>query len=585
MGVLCGVMGVGARRLRLERVPRAGRGRRRRGARLAENQRQRRLHIEPKRGSDLRSQRRAARGERRGAEHRRRRRRDAPRRRRRAARRRSCSSDVAGAHRRGARRSIRNDVDDEARDEAPLRLAQAPRLRRRGAGGARSRRSEEAGEAASRASTIEGEGHRYYPGRELAGPVLGFVAPDGEGKDGLELVARRRAPRPRRRGARPPRSLRAPPLLRGRRPTSRRSPGTTSTSRSTRASSTSPSASSTRRMGPTRRRAASVVVVDPNTGEILAIASAPGYNPNDYGESEVDARRDRAVTDRFEPGSRHEGLHGRRGARRRHAEADRDDLLRARHVPGRQRHHPRHARERLAHADADPREELEHRRAQDRPRPRRAAALRGVSSLRLRRADGLAASRRGGGRAPSEGPPVVRGRDGERVVRSGHQRHHGAARDGDGRDRQRRRLLEPILVTQVTDGTRRRRSRRGAARAARGRAAARREDSSPRCSSRSPKRAAPASRPRCRASASPARRRPRRRSIRRRASTPQDKYTASFVGFVPAEQAAPRHRGRARRADDRALRRRSRGPGVPARRRGEPALPRRVRRTTHAEGR
>src|SRR5439155_9200118 len=27
------------------------------------------------------------------------------------------------------------------------------------------------------------------------------------------------------------------------------------------------------------------------------------YNPNDYGESDVDARRDRVVTDRFEPGS------------------------------------------------------------------------------------------------------------------------------------------------------------------------------------------------------------------------------------------------------------------------------------------
>src|ERR1700677_107373 len=34
----------------------------------------------------------------------------------------------------------------------------------------------------------QGEGHRYSPGRELAGPVLGFVAPDGQGKDGLELA-------------------------------------------------------------------------------------------------------------------------------------------------------------------------------------------------------------------------------------------------------------------------------------------------------------------------------------------------------------------------------------------------------------
>ena len=31
--------------------------------------------------------------------------------------------------------------------------------------------------------------------------------------------------------------------------------------------------------------------------------TAPGYNPNDYSTSEVETRRDRALTDRFEPGS------------------------------------------------------------------------------------------------------------------------------------------------------------------------------------------------------------------------------------------------------------------------------------------
>jgi cell division protein FtsI (penicillin-binding protein 3) len=47
----------------------------------------------------------------------------------------------------------------------------------------------------------------------------------------------------------------------------------------------------------------SVVVVDPSTGELLALASWPGYNPNDYGESEPTERRNRAVSDRYEPGS------------------------------------------------------------------------------------------------------------------------------------------------------------------------------------------------------------------------------------------------------------------------------------------
>ncbi|HMA93462.1 MAG TPA: penicillin-binding protein, partial [Polyangiaceae bacterium] len=47
----------------------------------------------------------------------------------------------------------------------------------------------------------------------------------------------------------------------------------------------------------------SVVVVDPHTGEVLAMASYPTYNPNDYSTSEVAARRSRGVADTFEPGS------------------------------------------------------------------------------------------------------------------------------------------------------------------------------------------------------------------------------------------------------------------------------------------
>lgn len=46
-----------------------------------------------------------------------------------------------------------------------------------------------------------------------------------------------------------------------------------------------------------------VVVMDPNNGEILALANYPDYNPNDLSKSNNFAMRNRAVTDAFEPGS------------------------------------------------------------------------------------------------------------------------------------------------------------------------------------------------------------------------------------------------------------------------------------------
>lgn len=153
-----------------------------------------------------------------------------------------------------------------------------------------------------RGLNVEGEGHRYYPSRELAGPVLGFVAPDGFGKDGLELALDEE--------------------LRGRveevnglRDRSGRlifSSGDTQkdalTGRDIHLTiDEGIQHVAERELANAQRtyetKGGALVVVDPNTGEILALASTPGYNPNDYGESEVDARRDRAITDRFEPGS------------------------------------------------------------------------------------------------------------------------------------------------------------------------------------------------------------------------------------------------------------------------------------------
>ena len=47
----------------------------------------------------------------------------------------------------------------------------------------------------------------------------------------------------------------------------------------------------------------SVVVIDVDTGEVLAMVNQPAYNPNNRGQLSPDDYRNRAVTDLFEPGS------------------------------------------------------------------------------------------------------------------------------------------------------------------------------------------------------------------------------------------------------------------------------------------
>ena len=52
-----------------------------------------------------------------------------------------------------------------------------------------------------------------------------------------------------------------------------------------------------------RAESGSMVVVDVTSGEIVAMVNWPSYNPNSRGSGDTSARRNRAVTDVFEPGS------------------------------------------------------------------------------------------------------------------------------------------------------------------------------------------------------------------------------------------------------------------------------------------
>jgi len=153
-----------------------------------------------------------------------------------------------------------------------------------------------------RGLTIEGEGHRFYPNRELGGPLIGFVSPDGEGREGLELALDQelRGKSSEVRGLRDrsgrlifSEGIEDEAALAGHNVFLTIDKGIQFTAERELAAA----------MTTYEATGGAVIVADPSSGEILAMASAPGYNPNDYSVSSPDARRNRCIVDRFEPGS------------------------------------------------------------------------------------------------------------------------------------------------------------------------------------------------------------------------------------------------------------------------------------------
>ncbi len=143
------------------------------------------------------------------------------------------------------------------------------------------------------------ESRRYYPKRDLASHLLGYVGQENDGLEGLEHTYDR--------------------LVKG-------EPGTVFVqtdarrrvfSRVERPPTTGASIELTideylqhvaereLRAGVEWAGAAggSAIVLDPSTGEILALANYPTFNPNLYREFDSTARRNRAIQDLYEPGS------------------------------------------------------------------------------------------------------------------------------------------------------------------------------------------------------------------------------------------------------------------------------------------
>ena len=149
--------------------------------------------------------------------------------------------------------------------------------------------------------SVQREYRRYYPASEVTGHLVGFTDIDDEGQEGLELafnhwlagesgakrVLKDRLGRSIENVAsiRPPRhgkDLRTSIDLRIQYLAYR----------------TLKSAIKTH-----NARSGSIVVLDVQTGEVLAMVNQPTYNPNDRSQLAAERYRNRAITDIFEPGS------------------------------------------------------------------------------------------------------------------------------------------------------------------------------------------------------------------------------------------------------------------------------------------
>jgi cell division protein FtsI (penicillin-binding protein 3) len=154
---------------------------------------------------------------------------------------------------------------------------------------------------------VIGEPKRVYPAGGLAGQVVGFTGIDGEGLQGLEaryedlLLGR-------------PGMLtleRAPgglDIASGTRELIPSEPGTDlvlTLDREVQHAAERAAADVTAEYGAV---GASVLVLEVGTGDILAMASAPAFDPNRRDEADPAAWRNRAVTDVFEPGSTQKAL-------------------------------------------------------------------------------------------------------------------------------------------------------------------------------------------------------------------------------------------------------------------------------------
>ncbi len=162
-------------------------------------------------------------------------------------------------------------------------------------------------EARGRPSAVEGIGtveepKRFYPNRELAASLVGFTNVDSEGMEGVELSLNRYL-RGERGSLLCERDARGGLIV----------PATTQVEVNSKGHSVAltidrniqhvAESELQAAVEKYKARGGMAVVLSPGTGEILAMATAPSFNPNTPGRAPAGTRKNRSLTDSFEPGS------------------------------------------------------------------------------------------------------------------------------------------------------------------------------------------------------------------------------------------------------------------------------------------
>jgi cell division protein FtsI (penicillin-binding protein 3) len=147
------------------------------------------------------------------------------------------------------------------------------------------------------------EPRRFYPNRTLAATVMGLAGSDGRGLDGVELAfdEELRGSTSSVQGMRD--ALGRDLAVEGTAPDGAAGVGDDVVLTIDRYLTFITERAIADAVAAHHAKAAIGVVMDPKSGEVLAMASVPSYNPNEPAGASESGARNRAITDAFEPGS------------------------------------------------------------------------------------------------------------------------------------------------------------------------------------------------------------------------------------------------------------------------------------------